>query len=232
MGVLGQGVQQTPRTTMQRRKFLLGMGSLAAGGAAATGTGALSVVSVDRDIVASVTGDESAYLAMVPDSQYASINGGKLSLSFDKLNRNANTSFRNVFYFQNNGENDLRVQLTDGGSGVSFPNNSPMVVSYSMSRDEGTAYTNLNVFPNSPNWIGDKSWGHSGPNSADADTGFLDLTPGQTAAIHFDFFLKSDDDSSEVNSEVTGELGNPQNIGSVPSEIGFYASAVPESGAL
>jgi hypothetical protein len=106
------------------------------------------------------------------------------------------------------------------------------VVSYTSSRDQGTSYTNLNVFPNSPNWLGYKGYGHNGPDSADANTGFLDLTPGGTAHIHFDFFLDDDNGNTDTNENVSGEPYNSQDITDVPDEIGFYASALPESGSL
>jgi hypothetical protein len=210
------------------------MGSLAAGSAAAMGTGAFAVERVNRDISVGTTGDSSAYLGLVPDSEFATENSQKLSLNFTNLNKGADTSFRNVFYVQNNGSNSLRVQLTDGTNSVGFANDSPMMVSYSGTRDDGTAYSNLTAFPNSPNWIGDLGYGHGGPDSADAVTGFLDLDPGITAFIHFDFFLRDDNPNSTANTngDADGEPNNPQDIDFVPDEIGFYASAIPESGNL
>jgi len=219
---------------MQRRNLLIGMGSLAAGGAATIGTGAVSLVSADRDMTVASTGDDSAYLGMVPDSEYATLNSGELALTFDKLNQDANTGFKNVFYLENNGSNELRVQLTDGDSttGISYPNESPLVVSYSDSRISNTAYSGQKVFPRSPNWLGDENYGHSGPDSASAVTGWLDLAPGDTAAVHFDFFLKSDGSASDTNSNVPDEADNSKSGADIPDEIGFYASAVPENGSL
>jgi hypothetical protein len=50
---------------MQRRKFVVGLGSLAAGGAAAMGTGAFSQFnSGDRTIEVETVGDASAYIAL------------------------------------------------------------------------------------------------------------------------------------------------------------------------
>lgn len=55
---------------MERRKFVIGLGSLAAGGAAATGTGAMSQFnSGDRSIEVETVSDASAYIALQrPDS--------------------------------------------------------------------------------------------------------------------------------------------------------------------
>jgi hypothetical protein len=49
-----------------RRKFLIGVGSLAAGSAAAMGTGAFTSVTADRSVEVAVTGDANAYLALEP----------------------------------------------------------------------------------------------------------------------------------------------------------------------
>ncbi|MFB6252667.1 MAG: hypothetical protein ABEI27_13470 [Halobellus sp.] len=49
---------------MQRRKFLIGMGSLAASGAAAIGTGAFSTVQASRNVSANVAADDQALLAL------------------------------------------------------------------------------------------------------------------------------------------------------------------------
>jgi len=49
---------------MDRRKFLIGAGSLAAGGAAATGSGAFTAMSADRDANISVVADDSGLLAL------------------------------------------------------------------------------------------------------------------------------------------------------------------------
>jgi hypothetical protein len=49
---------------MERRKFILGVGSLAAGGAAAMGTGAVSSVTADRDVRIVPAADADAYLGL------------------------------------------------------------------------------------------------------------------------------------------------------------------------
>jgi hypothetical protein len=52
---------------MERRKFLLGVGSLAAAGTAAVGTGAFSSNSIkDRSVTARVAGDAASTIALVP----------------------------------------------------------------------------------------------------------------------------------------------------------------------
>lgn len=51
---------------MQRRKFLIGTGALAAGGAAALGSGAFSRVEAQRAVSIEVATDENAYLGLKP----------------------------------------------------------------------------------------------------------------------------------------------------------------------
>lgn len=70
--------------TMQRRKLLIGLGAVTAGGIAALGTGALSSTEVDRNLTAQVVGDGSAYLRLTSESDYSEISdGGQLFLHFD-----------------------------------------------------------------------------------------------------------------------------------------------------
>ncbi|MFC7074972.1 hypothetical protein [Haloarcula halophila] len=51
---------------MDRRKFLIGLGSLAAGGAAASGTGAFTAATVGRDGDIGVANDDMAYISLSP----------------------------------------------------------------------------------------------------------------------------------------------------------------------
>ena len=113
MGVLGQGVQQVPRTTMQRRKFLLGMGSLAAGGAAATGTGAYDSVQAKRNVAVQVADDNNAPLRLTTEgadnSAYASNHGDAISIDLNSngkgngVNADALTQINDIFRVQNQG---------------------------------------------------------------------------------------------------------------------------------
>ena len=109
-------------TTMERRKFLIGMGSLAAGGAAAMGTGAFASVEATRSVNVNVAGDESAYLGLEETSQYAELNGKQLTLDFDDnghggqgVNADAVTTFDGVFRMTNNGPNDLDITIDKSG---------------------------------------------------------------------------------------------------------------------
>jgi len=89
----GVGVHEQGATLMQRRKFLIGLGSLAAGSAAVMGTGAVSSSEIDRTATGEIVGDANAYVRLVPygeNSEFARTNGnGQLTLAFDDGGPNA-----------------------------------------------------------------------------------------------------------------------------------------------
>ncbi|WP_121304836.1 DUF1102 domain-containing protein [Haloarcula quadrata] len=107
---------------MQRRKFLVGMGSLAAGSAAAMGTGAFASVEATRTVGVNVAGDKSAYLGLTETSPYAEHNGKQLVLDFSDnnnggsgINADSVTTFDGVFRMTNNGPNDLDITIDKSG---------------------------------------------------------------------------------------------------------------------
>ncbi|MCD2203018.1 hypothetical protein LPA46_06505 [Halobacterium sp. KA-6] len=112
---------------MQRRKFIAGLGSLAAAGAAGIGTGAFNVARVDRGITVSTTGDASAYLALdASTSEYASgTSGGELSVTFDELGTESNYVFNDVFRIQNNGQDNIIIDLADSEDSISWDTDYP-----------------------------------------------------------------------------------------------------------
>ena len=64
-GAWGVGVHEQGATPMQRRKFLIGVGSLAAGSAAAMGTGAFTAMSATRDANIDVVTDSNGLIGLV-----------------------------------------------------------------------------------------------------------------------------------------------------------------------
>ncbi|MCU4802193.1 hypothetical protein OB920_17595 [Halobacteria archaeon HArc-gm2] len=115
---------------MERRKFVLSLGALAGGGAA-VGTGAFSSVGASRDVTIDVAGDASAYLGIKPHSgpngQYAdTTSSDALALDFsgsnsnigngiaggEGVNANALTTFANVFTVENQGTQDIDLEVT------------------------------------------------------------------------------------------------------------------------
>lgn len=124
---------------MQRRKFVVGMGALASGSAAAVGTGAFTSVEADRSVDVEVAGDANAYLQLEqisgePNSQqYVNTSNGEVEFDFDEnstngggdgFNPNAVTEIDNLLRVANQGTQDVEfyadlsdVDLTDGDGG-------------------------------------------------------------------------------------------------------------------
>ncbi len=72
---------------MDRRKFLIGMGSLAAGGAAASGTGAFSAARLSRGASVGITNDSNAYIQLKTGGaegaeKRVKTNGGEFQIDF------------------------------------------------------------------------------------------------------------------------------------------------------
>ena len=121
------------RNMTQRRKFLLGMGSLAAGGAAAMGTGAFTSVSADRSVDVQVADDSDALLRIVPDErggsqtpnaqEYVDTSGGTVSLDFTStsegatgINDEATTIIDDILTIENQGTQGVYVGYTHPAS--------------------------------------------------------------------------------------------------------------------
>jgi hypothetical protein len=111
------------QTTMQRRKFIAGLGSLAAAGAAVTGTSAFTSVEADRGVNVEVAADDEAFLGLEPlnnpnSNQYVELNGGTLDISIDQsgndgdgVNLNALTKFDRMFEVTNQGTQAIALYI-------------------------------------------------------------------------------------------------------------------------
>ena len=83
------GARTQVRDDMDRRKFVIGVGSLAAGGAAAMGTGAFSAAQLDnRNVDIGVSTDESALIGLRAgeDELVTQDSDGKLDIDFTSSN--------------------------------------------------------------------------------------------------------------------------------------------------
>jgi hypothetical protein len=87
---------------MQRRKFLIGLGSLAAGGAAATGSGAFSAMSADRESNINVVSDDTGLVGLKPgidsDTVKLSDNPGELVID-TSLDGSTGVNTHSVYQF-------------------------------------------------------------------------------------------------------------------------------------
>ncbi|MFB6179013.1 MAG: hypothetical protein ABEI77_04735 [Halorientalis sp.] len=116
---------------MERRKFLIGAGSLAAGSAAAMGTGAFTSVQADRSVSVNVAKDSNALLALKKttdnkNKDYAkttssneikidiSGSNGNLSEGPSGLNQDAETRIFDIFTIQNQGTQPAVVWVPPG----------------------------------------------------------------------------------------------------------------------
>ncbi|MFW6376485.1 MAG: hypothetical protein ACOC0F_00780 [archaeon] len=116
---------------MKRRKVLLGLGSLAAGGAAAMGTGAFTTAEADRTMDVNVAADSAGFVEIEAlNETYASGTGdGQLELDFNSdsglgifdgdaqgVNPDATFNFPEVFRIANiAGKGDMRVVIEANG---------------------------------------------------------------------------------------------------------------------
>jgi hypothetical protein len=109
---------------MQRRKFLIAAGSLAAGTAAATGTGAFTSVSANRGLEVSVSDDVDSLLGIIAEDsenadEYVDDSGNTLSIDISTtvdnnsgengVNDNAYTIIRRLFEVKNQGTQKVYV---------------------------------------------------------------------------------------------------------------------------
>jgi hypothetical protein len=102
---------------MERRKFIAGLGSIAAGGAAAIGTGAFTNVSATRDVSVSVAKDSNALLKLSKNGNangsYADGSGDTISVDIGSgtkgVNKNATTKIYDIFTIENQGAKDALV---------------------------------------------------------------------------------------------------------------------------
>jgi hypothetical protein len=97
------------------------MGAVAAGGAAAMGTGAFegAFVSAEREMRVAVTGDAAAYLQLIDSSPYASYqssgdSASELVIIMNQLNPDADTRLDDVFRVRNTTGNDVVLKILDG----------------------------------------------------------------------------------------------------------------------
>lgn len=115
---------------MERRKFVLSVGTLAAGGGVAIGTGAFSNVQAERDVAVTVSEDASAYLGIQPgdgpNGNYADTTGSDalaIDLTGDNgnigsgiaggegVNANAITGIADLFTIQNQGTQEIDLEV-------------------------------------------------------------------------------------------------------------------------
>lgn len=142
-------------TTMERRKFIAGLGSLTAAGAAGIGTGAFTSVTADRSVNVELAGDSSALLALQDgggpnSSDYVDTSGNTVSFDFTGsdnggggLNADATTVINDLLTVVNQGTQPVDFHLSFSG------NISNGTQYFTFSTDEQGGKTGLNGSGNS-----------------------------------------------------------------------------------
>ena len=123
---------ETTTMPMERRKFLIGTGALAAGGAAALGSGAFSRVESQRQVSIEVAEDPNAYLGLKPmdtpnSRNYVGLDEGHLTIDIGEhddfssegpaapgegVNSDSFTWFDGMFLLCNQGKADANISYT------------------------------------------------------------------------------------------------------------------------
>jgi hypothetical protein len=105
---------------MQRRKFVVGLGSLAAGASAAVGTGALSKTAMDRDLTGTIADDTNSAYVQVSGSNrngaHVDTSGTQIALRFDGTNTNGGDGLNSdsINWF----DNTFGVRINDIDDGL------------------------------------------------------------------------------------------------------------------
>ena len=185
---------------MERRKFVIGLGSLAAGGAAATGTGAFTAAQISgRDADITVSGDDEALIQLIPgDGPTVSDNrvgyeDGQLYISFDDSGSG---------------------QSTDSGGGTGINPNSY----YQIGSVNGNQLTELKDGINTGNFDGPNPLDDTlaSDNSVANDPAFSIRNASDNTRL---IELSYDDQSTPDSTEATGLLGM-----FAPDATGAYSS--------
>lgn len=108
---------------MKRRKFALGLGTMAAGAVGAFGTGAFGAASIEgRKASIPVNSDSQALIGLIPNPEVSGVhnNGGELSIDLDKTGINQNSIYQFGSFVSDSGvsaeEGDLgEFPLTESG---------------------------------------------------------------------------------------------------------------------
>ena len=109
---------------MQRRKFLIGAGSVAAGGAAVMGTGAFSFMQTDRGVNMNVVSDENAFVALTGGDEngaYSDVSSGEIEFNYtdaagvggEGLNPQSVYLFDDVAEIANSGTQEVELSVPD-----------------------------------------------------------------------------------------------------------------------
>jgi len=215
---------------MDRRKFLIGTGSLAAGAAGAVGTGAFTSTRAERAVNVKVASDDDAFLSLDASvSEYAEETGKTVEFQFNDaagasgsgLNANADTLFSDVLRVKNEGTDTARLRV--GSPNLFSLPDGPMLVAYTDDEIDPPGAQQSPVqqatpFSNSPH----PSYWTKTPEVKDQDLGV-----GQDLYMHFGFYLNS---GTQVLTENLDGSSASQDPNDIPGTIAIYADSSGTSG--
>jgi hypothetical protein len=203
---------------MQRRKFVLGLGSLTAAGAATIGSGAFTTAEATRDASVEVADDATGYLAMQasggPNGRYASqASDGTIGLDFSGsgnggsgVGTTSEYNFDNVFQITNQGTQTVYVWVNFSGSNFDDSN----LYLY----PNGSRETKLNDGQNSVLTLGS---GESADIGVHVDTDAGTSTGSPTMTINADV-------DKPTNSGSIGPGGDEALVVSQDGDVGDFSS--------
>ena len=188
---------------MERRKFLIGAGSLAAAGAAGLGTGAFTSVEADRGITVDVESDNNAFLRLGPsddlNGEYVDASGDLVEIDFTEteaggqgINDEAFSIFESVLEVQNQGTQAVRIGVQLEGIAEDGQSETQVFLSR-----ENIKYS-----------TGSPSEGGQGlrldSNTAGKSTSDLPkISPGEGITIGFAFDTGGDTDHDDIDGNMT-----------------------------
>ena len=199
---------------MERRKFVIGLGSLAAGGAAATGTGAFTSVEANRSMTINTRYNGDALLGISPAGsnnsdayvQGGSVNGGyqnaqSIVLGGGKftengaygVNADATTVIRDLLSIKNQGSQTVYVYIDGVPDKVSFFHDDS---DFPKAEDGGEYTGNLNEPGTGRFQPDDPDASDTGPSDSNRYFKLPDLAPGDSLD---DIGLSIDTTSGNVN---------------------------------
>lgn len=180
------------QTTMQRRKFITGLGAMVTGSAAAMGTGAFNFANVERDMTIATAGDDSAFLALESESEYTNNDGDTLAFDFETdengsgINAGSDYSFTGIFSIENQGSQSVGVWIEDNDDG-----NDDVASWYAAPSDDN------------PTW----------DNSIEDSGNAYALSPGDKVYVNLVVLTRSDDNAAsdlpdQINVVADASAGN------------------------
>ena len=137
-GLVESGARTQVKTTMERRKFVIGLGALTTGTAAAVGSGAFTAAQIsDRDADIEVSADDEALIQLIPGNEVADDEdgtvgdhrvgdeNGQLFISFDDDEGGTGIN-RNAYYQVGSVDTDELGTLRQGIDGGDFSGPNPL----------------------------------------------------------------------------------------------------------